>query len=172
MIATGSYNIKGAADHEGDKNMADKERFKLIPEVHLVLIQDDKILLLRRFQTGYEDGNYGMIAGRADGKETMREAITREALEESGIIVDSQELEQLLTMHRWCEDCEGNERIAFFFRANSWQGEIRNMEPHKCDDLQWFPLDRLPDNTIPYIRHAIECCIEGTHYCEFGWKNE
>ncbi len=149
--------------------MVNKERFKLIPEVHLVLVHDEKILLSRRFKTGYEDGNYSMIAGHADGGETMREAVAREALEEGGIIVNPQELKHLLTMHRWCGD---HERIAFFFKAERWQGDIRNMEPGKCDDLQWFPLSKLPDNTVSYISKAIDCCMSGQNYCEFGWGSK
>ena len=130
---------------------------------------DGKILLSRRFQTGYEDGKYGMIAGHADGRETMREAIAREALEEGGISVKPEELEHLLTMHRWCGD---HERIAFFFRASDWRGEIKNTEPDKCDDLQWFNLNQLPKNTIPYIRIAIDCCMKGIKYTEFAWDRE
>lgn len=149
--------------------MANKERFKLIPEVYLVLMRDGKILLSRRFQTEYEDGNYSMIAGHADGQETMREALAREALEEGGITVNPQKLEHMLTMHRWCGD---HERIALFFKANNWDREIQNMEPNKCDDLQWFNLNQLPDNTIPYIRTAIDCCVKGIKYTEFAWDRE
>lgn len=146
--------------------MGTKERFKLIPEVYLVLVKDGKILLLRRFQTGYEDGNYSMVAGHADGNETMREAIAREAKEEAGITVDAEKLEHLLTMHRWCGD---HERIGFYFTTAEYGGEIRNTEPNKCDDLSWFLLDALPENTIPYIRAAIGYYKKGEKYCEFGW---
>ena len=38
------------------------ERFKLVVAVHLLLIENKKILLLRRFNTGYEDGNYSVVA--------------------------------------------------------------------------------------------------------------
>jgi hypothetical protein len=63
----------------------------------------------------------------------------------------------------------GEEYLDFFFEAATGHGEITNMEPHKCDDFRWFPLDALPDNTIPYIRHALRCYREGVGYSEWGW---
>ncbi len=146
--------------------MGNNERFKIIPEVFLVLVKDEKILLLRRFQTGYEDGNYGMVAGHKDGNETMREAIAREAREEAGIEINPLELKYVLTLHRWCGD---HERVGFYFTAEIWDGVIKNAEPDKCDDLSWFPINQLPENTIPFIRAAIDCYLKGERYCEFGW---
>jgi len=35
------------------------------------------------------------------------------------------------------------------------KGKIKNMEPDKWDDLAWLPINKLPPNTIPYIRQAI-----------------
>lgn len=35
-----------------------KDRFKLIPAVYLLLRQDNEVLLLRRANTGYQDGKY------------------------------------------------------------------------------------------------------------------
>ena len=56
-----------------------KEKFMLRCAVYLVLIKDGKILLLRRSNTGYWDGNYSMIAGHLDGDETIAHAMMREA---------------------------------------------------------------------------------------------
>lgn len=149
--------------------MQTKERFKLIPEVYLILVKDRKILLSRRFQTGYEDGNYSMVAGHADGNETMREATAREAKEEANITIDPLKLKLILTMHRWCGD---HERIGFYFIADKWDGEIKNTEPHKCDDLSWFSLNELPKNTLPYIQTVIDCYKKGINYYEFGWDRK
>lgn len=147
--------------------METKERFKLIPSVYALLIKDEKILLLRRVNTGFEDGNYGLVSGHADGEETMREAMKREALEEAGVAIKNEDMQLVLTMHRRCED---GERIDFFFVIKDWVGDIKNMELNKCDDLSWFALNNLPPNTIAYIRVAIECYLKSERYCEFGWN--
>jgi len=147
--------------------MAAKERFKLIPSIYAFFIQDGKVLLLRRFQTGYEDGNYSLPAGHAEEKETLREAMVREVTEEVGVQINIEDWQLAVTMHRSCGD---HERIDFFFTVPHWNGELKNMEPEKCDDLSWFPLHKLPENTIPYIRYAIECYDKGITYCEFGWE--
>ncbi|MDO8601265.1 MAG: NUDIX domain-containing protein [bacterium] len=152
-----------------ENSIVKQERFKLIPSVYVFLVKENKILLLRRFQTGYEDGKYGLVAGHADGGETMKEAIIREAREEAGIRINNNDLELVLTMHRWCGD---HERIDLFFTTKIWDGEIKNMEPDKCDDLSWFSLSQLPKNIIPYIRAAIDYYLKGMKYCEFGWDGQ
>jgi 8-oxo-dGTP pyrophosphatase MutT (NUDIX family) len=55
-----------------------KKRFEMPVAVHLFLIEENKILLLRRFNTGYEDGNYSLIAGHLDGNEDVKSAMIRE----------------------------------------------------------------------------------------------
>lgn len=141
------------------------ERFKLVASVYLLFIKDNKILLLRRSNTGYEDGNYGLVAGHLDAHESLTNAAIRETKEESGVDIASEDLEIKTTMHRKQND----ERVDFFFEVKKWTGEISNTEPEKCDDLSWFPLDELPLNTIPYIRQTIECYRKGIIYSEFGW---
>jgi 8-oxo-dGTP pyrophosphatase MutT (NUDIX family) len=144
-----------------------KERFKLVPASYLVLIKDSKILLLRRYKTGYEDGNYSLIAGHLDGDETFIQAIVREAKEEAGIDIKPEDLEVVHVMHR--KKQTDSERIDIFIQANSWEGEPENLEPEKCDDLSWFDMDSLPKNIIPCIKQAIECIRERRVYSEFGW---
>lgn len=142
-----------------------EEKFKMIASVYLLIIKDNKILLLRRADTGYEDGNYGLAAGHVDVDESITAAAIREAKEEAGIDINPADLEIKTTMHRRQKD----ERVDFFFEVKKWSGEVQNMEMDKCDDLSWFPLDNLPSNTIPYIRQAIECYKKGIIYSEFGW---
>ena len=146
------------------------ERYKIIPEVFLLLIKEERVLLSRRFQTGWEDGNYGLPAGHGEYGETMREGVVREAQEEIGITLHADELDFQLVQHRWCDD-PGNPhaRVGFYFTVRSWRGEPSNMEPNKCDDLSWFPLDELPSNTIGHVRAAIDSYRKGLKYSEYEW---
>jgi 8-oxo-dGTP diphosphatase len=141
------------------------ERFKLIAAVYLLFRRGDEILLLLRANTGYEDGNYGLVSGHVNGDEPLAHAAAREAREEAGVEIDPADLALRTVMHRRQDD----ERVEFFFEPSRWRGEIRNMEPDKCAALSWFPIADLPENAIPYVREAIERSREGVPYCEF-WK--
>jgi 8-oxo-dGTP diphosphatase len=141
-------------------------RFKLVPESHLLLVRDERILLLRRRNTDYEDGKYSVVAGHMEDGETAREAICREAREEAGIELAPDDLEFAHVVHR----ADRGQRVGFFFSARCWRGEPRNMEPHKADDFRWVPLDALPDDMVPYVRRAIELWRAGRCYSESGWN--
>jgi len=143
------------------------DRYTYIGSAYLFLIQNDQILLQRRFQTGFMDGYYGVPAGHLDGNETAREGCAREIEEEIGIMIKPEMLEVVHVMHR---KTEKDERIDFFMTTKAYTGEIKNKEPHKCDDLRWFKIDALPDNMVDYVRVALEHYRQHILYSEFGYK--
>ncbi len=142
------------------------QRFTYIGSGYLFLIKDGKILLQRRYNTGFEDGNYGVPAGHLDGGETAREGCAREIKEEIGITIVPEDLEVVHVMFR---KASKDERIDFFMVASNYEGEIVNTEPEKCDDLSWFALDDLPANIVEYVRVALEHYKNGLQYSEYGW---
>ena len=133
--------------------------------VHLYFFRGNQILLLRRFNTGYADGQYSVPAGHLDGEETVIHAAVREAQEEVGVRIDPQEIRFSSVMHRR----DGDERVDFFLQIVQWDGEPLNCEPDKCDELLWVNLDDLPSNTIPYIRQALHNHFHGLVFDEYGW---
>ena len=143
-----------------------------IPAAYLALIKDNKILLLRHYNTGHEDGNYSMVAGHVDAGETFTECIIREAEEEAGILLEPKNLKVAHVMHRNANPGEQFERVDVFFVADSWCGKIINKEPHKCDDLTWFDLKNLPEAVIPYIRQAVDGICKEIYYSEYGWGEQ
>jgi len=151
-----------------------KQRHQLIPASYLVLFRNEgerkEVLMARRFQTGYEDGKYSLPAGHVEEKESFSDCLVREIKEEIAIDLDAQKCEVAHVMHRDAKTEMNNERIDIYWTASEWRGEIENLEPHKCDDLSRFPLDSLPENTIPYIRHALTCIQDGVMYGEYGYE--
>lgn len=135
--------------------------------VHLLFLREGKILLSRRYQTGYMDGHYSVPAGHLDGGETLTQAAIREAREETGLDLAPETISFACVLHRR----EDEERVDFFVRVAGWSGEPVNAEPHKCDDLRWFSLSRLPENLIPYVRRGLHNALTGVAFDEFGWGN-
>jgi 8-oxo-dGTP diphosphatase len=141
------------------------DRFYFLSAVHLFLVRDGRVLLLRRHNTGYEDGNYSVPAGHLDGGEEVTAAAAREAAEEVGVVVAPADLWVVGVMHRRSDD----ERIDFFLVATRWAGEPTNREPGKCDELRWVDPDAPPPNVIPYVRRALENWRDGRWFDSFGW---
>jgi len=142
------------------------ERFTLASAVHLFLVRHGQVLLLRRFDTGYEDGKYSVIAGHLEGGEEVKAAAVREAREEAGIDIAPEDLDVVGVMHRRSDD----ERVDFFCVATLWAGQVANREPHRCDQLAWFDVEALPGNIIPYVRRALDNYLGGVWFDSFGWK--
>ena len=88
-----------------------KEKFTLRAAVYLIPIRSNEVLLSRRFQTGWMDGKYSLVAGHIDGKESVFTAMIREAKEEAGIKVSKEDLIPVKVMHRNSD----HEYIDFFF---------------------------------------------------------
>lgn len=142
------------------------ERFKVVVAVHLILIENGKILLLRRYNTGYEDGNYSVVAGHIDGNESVIKAMQREALEEAGIKIKEEDLEIVHVMHRKAKD---RESIDYFLICKGYEGKIAIMEKDKCDELEFYDLHNLPINVIPYVRKGIEYYQNNIPFSVYGW---
>lgn len=146
-----------------------KERHAIVCAAYLFLVKDSRVLLLRRFNTGYEDGNYSVPAGHVDQGESVSDCLLREVHEEIGVDISKEDVELAHVMHRK-ETEKNDERLDLFFICRKWGGKIKNMEPHKCDKLEWFEIEKLPRNTIPYIRNAIENSIlDKKLYSELHW---
>lgn len=135
--------------------------------VHVFLLQGEEVLLLRRLNTGYEDGKLSVVAGHVEPGETVTQAAIRETREEVGLELSPDLVQVVGVMHRKSED----ERIDFFLSYRVGREVPRNLEGEKCSELVWAAVSRLPGDTIPYIRAALENFAAGRWFQEFGWKH-
>ena len=95
------------------------DRFHLIAAVYILLVNDNKVFLTKRANTGWEDGKYAIVGGHLDGNETARLGAIREAQEEAGVEVDINDLRFVNVSHV----LSNSERIHFTFVTEKWKGE-------------------------------------------------
>lgn len=144
-----------------------KERNKAVGAVYLFLIKENKILLMRRNNTGYYDGYYSAPAGHIEERELPTEALIRETKEEIGISIQALDVLLVHTMYRTKHDDTGD-RLDMFFITSKWIGEIQNCESHKCDEVVWFELDKLPEKMMHHVKYALMKYQNGINFSELS----
>lgn len=123
-----------------------EERYKCAVVVDLMLTRKNngknEILLALRKNTGYNDGEYELPGGHVDAGEDLIDAMIREAKEELNIILKREDLKIEHILHHYKGD-----RIKFLISAKKYEGTIQIGEPDKCEKIEWFDINNLPDNT-------------------------
>jgi len=143
-----------------------KDRFKLPMAVFMVLIDGNKLLSIKRVNTGLRDGLYSVPAGGLEDGEDLLSAAIREAKEE--ICVDIRREDVRLGSVEHCK-IDGENWINFVFFTSKWQGTPQIGEPHKHGALTWFDKDNLPEDMIDYVAKSIRNYDSGVMYDQVGW---
>lgn len=119
--------------------------------VHLFLVREGKVFLLRRHNTGWEDGKLTCVAGHLESGELHKTACSREALEEAGVVVKEDDIKYI-----GYQFDKGGQYFNFFFWASDFEGEPFNAEPDKCDLVGWYPLYKVPvSDMLPFVADAL-----------------
>lgn len=137
---------------------------------YIIPREGNRVLLSLRKNTGYEDGLYGLVQGHLESGETIEEAAIREASEESSIVLTTDQLRFVYLMHRVSKEPIYT-YLDVFFEVHEWQGEFTNMEPEKCGGLEWFDINHLPENTVPYIKTVLESYETGQNFSSIRKEN-
>jgi 8-oxo-dGTP diphosphatase len=135
--------------------------------VYLVLRRRSAVLLLRRSGSGWADGLYSLPAGHVEAAESALAALIREASEEIGVAIDPVEPTLVHAMHRG-----GDDYLDLYFAVDRWGNGPRLLPGAKADDLAWFEVGKLPENTVANVRSALEAIEGGLAYSEVGWARE
>jgi 8-oxo-dGTP diphosphatase len=120
--------------------------------VHTLLLRRDTVLLLRRARTGYRDGWYALPGGHLERGETIAACAIRECAEEAGVAIDPMHLRAAAVMPYRSDDQQG---VDFIMVCREFRGEPRLAEPDRFDAIGFFPIDALPERTVPYVERAI-----------------
>lgn len=134
--------------------------------VNLILQNNGKICLMRRFNTGWNDGMYALMGGHVEDGENPISAIIREAAEELGIVISEDDINHVFTM------AVNPDHIYLYFACENYKGIITNKEPDQCDDVRFFDINSIPENIIEADKKALNIIFGNnkSKYEEFGYS--
>lgn len=148
------------------------DRFSMATAVYAVLIDDERILLMRRAGTGYRDGELSLPAGHLEGGEDAITGLLRELGEELAIRAEPDSCGPILTVHRAPETSTDAEYLDLFFAVEGWSGTPVIGEPGKCSELVWADRHHLPADVIDYVAAAIGAADAGRSLLLYGWAHD
>jgi 8-oxo-dGTP diphosphatase len=138
-------------------------------DVHVLLVRGDELLLTQR--RGADGGGlWHLPSGKLDAGESLPVGAAREVDEEVGVRIDPADLRHAHTVH--VAGSGPGPRLGVFFEARRWFGEPYNREPDKCSAVEWFKLDALPDDVIPYPLAGIRAYLDGVQFGLLGWADQ
>ena len=130
--------------------------------VHTLVWDDaERLLLLRRANTGAMDGCYTVPGGHRKRRETVLDAALRECREEA--CIDIEAIRPLVVLPY----ADG---VNFVFEAVAWRGVARIGEAHKCDAIAFASTGQLPEPMAPFVTTALRCRAERVWYAEGAYR--
>lgn len=120
------------------------------------IVQGGRLLLVRRLRDP-EAGCWGLPGGKVDWLEPVEQAVRREIEEELAIRLTSLEL---LCVVDQIDAQRGEHWLAPVYLADTFEGDVRNVEPEKHSDIGWFQLDQLSEPLTVATRRAVTALNE------------
>ncbi len=102
------------------------------------LLRGDEICLAMK-KRGFGEGNWNGYGGKVEEGETLLAAAVREVKEESGVVINERDLEEVALINFVFVDGTELEVHAYFVRG--WIGE-----PTETEEMypRWYPYDAIP----------------------------
>ena len=137
--------------------------------VHMILVNEGRILLQKRKGSKLWPGYYALPAGHIDEGETQYDALVREAKEELDIEIDTKDItESYVVLRRNYFKIDGKvlePYIDYYFEVKKYTGTPRIVEEEKCDELIWADINNLPEPFINYEGAFLEDRTIKTYDC-------
>ncbi|XOU94955.1 MAG: nucleotide triphosphate diphosphatase NUDT15 [Candidatus Kerfeldbacteria bacterium] len=139
-------------------------KIKNIPKVGIGVIivnKDGDILVGKR--KGSLAQFYSIPGGHLDLGETFEQAAVREIKEETGLDIKNPDViavtNNLETYHK-----EGKHYISIALMVKEFSGELKIMEPEKCEKWLWIDPKELPLPHFDASRMSVECYLKNKYY--------
>ncbi|MGI8419400.1 MAG: NUDIX hydrolase [Candidatus Levyibacteriota bacterium] len=119
--------------------------------VDVLVLKEDKILLVRRTKRLLEGGKWGLVGGYVERTENLQEAAEREIFEETGYKI--RDLTLLTIRHNADRPHEDRQNISFVFFCKALEKE--GTADGESDERRWFGFDELPSEENLAFDHPL-----------------
>ena len=121
----------------------------------VVLNRQKTHILWGKRKNSYKSGTFGMPGGRVEIGESLIKCCQRELLEETGI-----KSSNFLFLGIVRDFQKEYDFIHLIFLCVEYQGTPKLLEPEKCEDWFWFPINKSPQPILPGHKSALKLYIK------------
>lgn len=117
-----------------------------------IVIKDNKVLMgIRKNALG--EGTWHFPGGHLEYGESWEECASRETMEEANISIKNS---KFLTITNDVFTKESKHYVTIFIKSDYASGELKVMEPEKCEKWEWFDTKSLPAPVFKPIENLLK----------------
>ena len=120
--------------------------------VGVIIIKDGKILLGKR-KNVHGEGSWSFPGGYLEFNESWEDCASRETMEETGVAIKNI---RFSTVTNDIFQVEEKHYVTIFMLANYDFGEVKIMEPEKCEKWEWFFWNQLPQPLFIPVQNLLK----------------
>lgn len=130
--------------------------------IGVILINEEGKVLIGKRKV-HPAPKYSIFGGGLEMGETFEETAIREAKEETGLDIKNPKVIAITNNLETFKE-EGRHSISVILVTNEFSGELKVMEPRKCESWHWVDPTELPEPHYDASKLAIECYLTQQFY--------
>jgi len=120
--------------------------------VGVAVVKEGKVLLGKR-KNAHGEGTWSFPGGHLEYMESWEDCAIRETLEETGLSINNV---RFGTVTNDIFQEEQKHYVTIIMLSDYESGDLRLMEPDKCEKWEWFAWDKLPDALFVSIENLLK----------------
>lgn len=129
--------------------------------IGVIILRDGKVLMGKRINS--HAPKFSIPGGHLEEGERFEEAAIREVKEETGITINNPKVIAVTNNLETYKE-EGIHYASIILLATDFSGEVKTMEPHKCEGWNWHDPKCVPQPHFDASKKGIQCFLENKFY--------